>query len=81
MNPPRLPRRHIAVAFSPSGERIATASLDGTVKFWDADGSERLTLTTSEDGAGRLAFSPDGRRLAVGRQGELRMYTLRLEEL
>jgi WD40 repeat protein/tRNA A-37 threonylcarbamoyl transferase component Bud32 len=55
-----------AVAFSPDGRRVATASADRTVKLWDvATGEERLTLQHAE-AVWSLAFSPDGRHLATG---------------
>jgi hypothetical protein len=55
----------IGVAFSPDGRRIASASLDQTVKVWDAgSGQETLTLTGHSDSVNGVAFSPDGRRIA-----------------
>ena len=63
-----------AVAYSPDGKRVAAAFGHGdnaTVKVWDAQtGQELLSLQGgSHNIAGfgkRMAFSPDGKRLAAG---------------
>ena len=57
----------VAVAYSPDGTRLATASQDGTAKVWDAvTGKLLLTLREGHTNAvNGLAYSPDGRRIAT----------------
>jgi WD40 repeat protein/transcriptional regulator with XRE-family HTH domain len=72
-----------AIAFSPDGKRLATASDDSTTKIWDAQtGQELMTLTGHTGGVFGVAFSPDGTRLATaGGDGVVRFYALRVEDL
>jgi WD40 repeat protein/serine/threonine protein kinase len=54
-----------AVAWSPDGQRLATASKDYTLKVWDAVNVQELaTLRGHKQVICSVSWSPDGRRLA-----------------
>lgn len=54
------------LAYSPSGDRLATAGADGAVRVFDAvNAQEQLTITSHSDWVMAVAWSPDGTRLAT----------------
>jgi WD40 repeat protein len=55
-----------SVNFSPDGQTIVSGGEDGTVKLWNRDGSERVTLKGHQDRVSSVNFSPDGQTIVSG---------------
>jgi WD40 repeat protein len=67
----------IAIALSPDGKTLATASNDRTVRLLDLDTGAATALTGHRAEVWQLAFSPDGKRLASGaRDATVRLWDL-----
>jgi WD40 repeat protein len=71
-----FPEGSAAAVFSPDGGTLAVAA--GMVRLWDvATGKEKDPILGRAGGAQRVAFSPDGKRLAaVGRDGAVEEFSL-----
>jgi len=72
-----------SAAYSPDGQRIVTASFEGTAKVWDAEtGKELFTLTSHEGRVFSAVYSAVGKRIATaGDDGICRIYTTDMDEL
>jgi WD40 repeat protein len=69
MELPRQMSDYTALAFNRSGELLASAFVDGSVRLWSAGG--RLLLTSAEAGRiHQLQFGPDDRRLGFAISGD-----------
>lgn len=56
-----------AIAVSPNGELLASASDDNSIKLWDiSDGKEIIAFVGHSNDVTCLSFSPDGNRLVSG---------------
>ena len=69
------------LTFSADGSRIASASRDATVKVWDAETGEVVTLHGHSGPVSHVAFSPDGAKLASAGPGLIRVWALDLDDL
>lgn len=59
------------IAFSPAGSRVASWDIEKNLCLWDAGTREPVWSRTGYEVARRVAFSPDGRLLAVAFFGGL----------
>jgi WD40 repeat protein len=68
----------IAVAFSPDGKFLATASSRGVIRLWDGARLRLLAVLSGHpEAVNDLEFSPDGKLLAsAGQDGTLRLWAV-----
>jgi hypothetical protein len=76
VRPPAVLEGHLApvaaLAFSPGGKRLVSASQDGVLCVWNpTDGREILQFTGTTGAPVALAFHPDGKRLAVALESDI----------
>lgn len=64
----------LALAWQGSGMRFASSGCDGEVRLWDARSGEATLLHAAAEWSEHLAWSGNGRLLAVATGGQLQVY-------
>ncbi len=72
-----------AVAITPDGKQIISASDDKTIKVWDLmSGEEQFTITGHRDWVEAIAITPDGQKLiSSSRDNTLKIWDLATGEI
>ena len=60
----------LSVAFHPDGLKIASGSMDGSIKIWDVKSGALLNTIAGLDAVDSVAFSPDGTKIAGASERE-----------
>lgn len=69
-----------AIAFNPNGKQLVSVSMDAYTKLWDLDSGKEIFTVRGDRMGGSLesvAFSPDGKIIAVGACGVIQLLDAR----
>jgi WD40 repeat protein len=70
----------VCVAFSPDGTHLAAGCWDSAVRIWEVATGREIRRLPGHQSVHRVAFSPDGRRLAGILAGVVRLWDTQLGE-
>ncbi|MFN5396885.1 MAG: eIF2A-related protein [Pseudanabaena sp.] len=71
-----------SLAFSPDGKTIVSGSFDNTLRLWNVEGKELLTIKGHSKWVTSVAFSPDGKIIASGSfDNMIKLWSLEGKEL
>jgi len=70
----KLPDEVSRVALSPDGQRLVITERDGTARLWSIQGKELAKFQAHESYFSDLAFSRDGKLLAISRLNSVSLY-------
>ena len=67
-----------SITFAPGGETLAVGHVNGDVVFWNVEDQLLITTLSSDANPGTMAFSPDGRLLALcGSERAIRLWKVK----
>ncbi|KAF8534893.1 WD40-repeat-containing domain protein [Trichophaea hybrida] len=69
-----------AVAFSPNGQLLASASSDSTIRLWDLATGASCGILEGHGGSHAVAFSSDGQLLAPASYRTIRLWDIQTKE-
>lgn len=63
-----------SIAFRSDGKQLATVTADNTVRLWDTNGNQIARFYTGRGSTNSVAFSPNGRILAIAKNNGISLW-------